>query len=127
MGLLDSLVGALGGGSSGNSNLVGSVLSMLGNGGLQNIEKAFAQGGLGEIVKSWISTGANLPVSAQQLQQVLGPQIGQLAQQHGLSTDAVTSQLTQILPGLVDKLTPTGQVPAASGLEDAIGALRKLL
>lgn len=127
MGLLDSLVGALGGGSSGNSNLVSSVLSMLGNGGLQNIEKAFAQGGLGEIVKSWISTGANLPVSAQQLQQVLGPQIGQLAQQHGLSTDAVTSQLTQILPGLVDKLTPTGQVPAASGLEDAIGALRKLL
>jgi uncharacterized protein YidB (DUF937 family) len=126
MGLLDSLVGALAGGGSGSGNLAGSVLSMLGNGGLQNIEKAFQQGGLGEIVKSWISTGQNLPVSAQQLQQVLGPQIGQLAQQHGLSTDAVTSQLSQLLPGLVDKLTPQGQVPHAAGLEDAIGALRKL-
>jgi uncharacterized protein YidB (DUF937 family) len=125
MGLLDSLVGALAGGG-GNNNLAASVLSMLGNGGLQNLEKAFHQGGLGDIVKSWISTGQNLPVSAQQLQQVLGPQIGQLAQQHGLSTEAVSSQLSQLLPGLVDKLTPQGQVPHAAGLEDAIGALRKL-
>jgi len=124
MGLLDSIVGAIAGGN--NSNLTGSVLSMLGGGGLQGIEKAFHQAGLGEIVKSWISTGQNLPVSAQQLQQVLGPQIGQLAQQHGLSTDAVSSQLSQILPGLVDKLTPQGQVPQGGGLEEAIGALRKL-
>ena len=124
MGLLDSIVGAIAGGN--NGNLTGSVLSMLGGGGLQGIEKAFHQAGLGEIVKSWISTGQNLTVSAQQLQQVLGPQIGQLAQQHGLSTDAVSSQLSQILPGLVDKLTPQGQVPQGGGLEEAIGALRKL-
>jgi uncharacterized protein YidB (DUF937 family) len=128
MGLLDSIAGALGGGgSAAGGSIAGSILSMLGSGGLQNVQNAMSANGLGEIVKSWIGTGANLPVSPAQIQQALGPVVGQLAQQHGLGADEVSKHLSQLLPGLVDKLTPTGQVPQGGALESAIGALRKLL
>jgi uncharacterized protein YidB (DUF937 family) len=130
MGLLDQIAGALGGsqpGGGAQSPLIGSVLSMLGSGGLQGIEKAFQANGLGEVIKSWIGTGANLPVSPAQIQQALGPSVSQLAQQHGLSADAVSQHLAQLLPGLVDKLTPGGQVPQGDALGQALGALKGLL
>jgi uncharacterized protein YidB (DUF937 family) len=127
MGLLDDVTGALKGaaGSQTGSSLASSVLGMLGSGGgLQGLVNALHANGLGDVVKSWIGTGANLPISAEQVKQALGPQVGQLAQQHGLSTDAVSSQLSSILPGLVDKLTPNGQLPTGGMLDQAIGLLR---
>jgi len=127
MGLLDQIAGALGGKGGASSSLAGSLLSMLSSGGMQNIEKALQGNGLGDVVKSWISTGANLPISPGQIQQALGPMVGQLAQQHGMSTDAVSQQLSHLLPGLVDKLTPNGQVPQGGALEQAVSVLKGLL
>jgi uncharacterized protein YidB (DUF937 family) len=128
VGLLDSLVGALGGGgNTAAGSVANSVLSMLGSGGLQNIQSALQSAGLGDVVQSWIGTGANLPISPGQIQQALGPTVSQLAQQHGLSSDDVSKHLSQLLPGLVDKLTPAGQVPQGGALESAIGALKGLL
>ena len=135
MGLLDDVLGAVqgaqgqagaGGGLAGGG-LLGSVISMLGSGGLEGIVNALQSSGLGDVVKSWIGTGANLPISAQQIQQALGGHVGQLAQQHGMSADAVSSQLSQILPGLVDKLTPSGQLPQGGGLEQALSGLQGML
>lgn len=125
MGLLDDVLGAITGGRGQNA-MLGSVLQMLGGSqGLAGLVKAFGDKGLGDIVGSWVSTGANLPISAQQIQQVLGnDQVRQLAQQHGLAPDALASQLAQVLPGFVDKLTPGGQLPDAQGLE---GLLKGLL
>lgn len=131
MGLLDSLAGAAGqmlqNDNGGNPQLIEAVLGMLNNGsaqgGLQGLIEQFSQAGLGNLMQSWIGTGANLPISADQLQQALGSaNIGALAQQLGTSPGDVSGQLAQVLPGLVDKLTPDGQVPQG-GIQDALGAL----
>jgi len=133
MGLFDDLKGLagsmLGGaGGAGGSPIAKSVLDMLGQGGgLGSLVQAFQQKGLGDIVGSWVGTGQNLPVSPQQIQQALGPQISQMAAQHGITTDAVTKTLAQVLPGLVDHLTPNGQLPAGNALEQGLSALRSKL
>lgn len=134
MGLLDSVIGALGqaqgAGGGGQGDLLGAVVAMLGQpgglGGLGGLVGRLQQAGLGEVVASWIGTGANLPVSADQLHQALGNDtIASLAQQLGLSHGDVAGQLSQLLPQVVDRLTPQGQLPdaaAGDGLGD-IGAL----
>lgn len=132
MGLLDELAGAVLGSSGGKNPLMGSVLQMLTGaqggaqgGGLAGLVKAFTDNGLGDIAGSWVGTGANLPVSAQQIQQALGGgQLERLAQQHGIQPEAAASQLAQMLPGIVDKLTPGGKIPDAQSLQ---GLLKGLL
>lgn len=129
MGLLDELAGGLLGKGGAGAGLAGSVLSMLAGqgaqGGLAGLVKAFGERGLGDIVGSWVGTGANLPISPQQVQQGLGmQQLQSLAAQHGLSADGAAQALAQLLPGIVDKLTPGGQLPDASGLLKGIDALR---
>jgi uncharacterized protein YidB (DUF937 family) len=133
MGLLDNLAGSLFGGNAGNtgasSPLLKSVVDMLGSnqgGGLGGLVQAFQQNGLGHLMESWIGTGQNLPVSAGQIQQALGPKVQELAQQHGLSADAVSQALSQFLPGLIDHLTPNGQLPQG-GVGAGLSALRSKL
>ena len=122
MGLLDSVIGALGqqgvGGISGGSQaeLLNAVVGMLGQGGgaggLGNLVQQFEQGGLGHLVQSWIGTGQNLPVSPDQLGGVLGSDtVSNMASKLGMNHGDLLGQLTQVLPQLVDTLTPHGQVP----------------
>lgn len=81
-------------------------------GGIQGLAKLFNDKGLGNIVQSWISTGQNLPINAQQLQAALGnDSVKALAAKAGFSPDQLVQKLTQILPTLVDKLTPSGELP----------------
>jgi uncharacterized protein YidB (DUF937 family) len=126
-GLGGTLGNALGGGAQGGQGaLVQAVVSWLAGGGLQQLMASFQQKGLGHVVGSWVSTGANEQVSPDQLRDVIGPdQLGRLAQQSGLDVGAVTSQLTALLPGLVDKLTPDGDVPQGGALQERIGGLLK--
>lgn len=127
MGLLDNLAGSLLGGQAASSPLAGSVLDLLGrSGGLGGIVQAFEQNGLGSIVRSWIGTGPNQPVSAAQVQQALGPKVQELAAQHGMSADAVSQALSQLLPGVIDHLTPDGQLPQG-GVAAGLSALRSKL
>ena len=98
-------VGAAAGGAGG----LGSLAGLGGLGGLVN---AFSQNGLGDLVGSWIGRGENLPVSGRQLAQVLGDDgIRHLAGRTGASQGEVTEALSQILPQVVDGLTPEGKVP----------------
>ena len=130
MGFLDEMAGQLLGGNANASHsaLLGTVLNSLGSGqggGLQGLVQAFASKGLGEVAASWVGTGSNLPVSAAQIQQVLGSaQVQQWAAQHGLHPDAVAETLAKALPGLVDKLTPGGKLPDAAALQ---GILKSIL
>jgi uncharacterized protein YidB (DUF937 family) len=81
-------------------------------GGLQGLLNLFNKAGLADQVKSWISTGGNQGVSPQQLSQAIGPNIlEQLGGQFGLNADQVSSGLAQVLPNVVDQLTPSGEVP----------------
>ncbi|MXR37753.1 YidB family protein [Craterilacuibacter sinensis] len=119
MGLLDQLTGALGSGAEGaegQGGLMGAMGSLLEqNGGLGGLVEKFQQGGVGEIVSSWISTGDNQAIAASQIEQVLGhEQIAALAGKMGLDTSQVAQSLATALPQLVDKLTPDGEVPAGN-------------
>lgn len=132
MGLLDQLgqaaAGMMGSGNDQNP-LMQAVVGLLGQqsavGGLGGLIQAFQKNGLGEIVNSWVSTGKNLPISPQQIQQGLGGDLlKQLAVQAGLSPDAAGNQLASLLPGLVDKLTPDGKLPDTTLIEQGLNLLR---
>jgi uncharacterized protein YidB (DUF937 family) len=144
MGLLDSVLSAVGGQTPGGEGLLGMLgnnpqlmqiaSSLLGNdgahGGLQGLIEKFQQGGLGDVVASWVGSGANQAITGDQLSSVLGSDaMAGLAAKFGTDPNALAGQLSSVLPGLVDKLTPNGQAPAA-GLgngEDLMGMLGGLL
>lgn len=121
MGLFDQIIGAVSGqqGETGGS-LLGSVLQMVTNpqnGGLSGLLQTLQQGGLAEAAKSWVSTGQNLPVSAEQIQSALGNDtVKNLAAQFGLNTEQMSGHLAELLPQVVDKLTPNGSVPSEGNL-----------
>jgi uncharacterized protein YidB (DUF937 family) len=88
-------------------------------GGLGGLLEKFQQGGQGGVINSWIGSGQNQPVQPGQLGTILGPNIIKtLAQSSGLSEEELTKQLSQILPGVVDKLTPNGRIPTLAELGD---------
>ena len=126
MGILESVIGTLLGGSQGGAAapLGGGLSSVLGGsqagsagaggmaGGLGGLLSQFQQAGLGNIAQSWIGNGANQPVSPQQLQNVFGEnQVQDMANQAGMQKGDFLSQLSQHLPHAVDQMTPGGQVP----------------
>ena len=81
-------------------------------GGLGGLVDRFRQGGFEDILKSWIGTGENKPIAPNQLQSALGPEtVDHLAQETGMPRDDLLAQLSQLLPGVIDKLTPEGQLP----------------
>ena len=148
MSLLDSVIGALSQAQPGaqppapgatqgtpGSVLLGTVLAMLadgqhaqgaGVGGLGDLVGRFTQGGLGDVVGSWIGHGPNAPVSADQITNVLGADtIGKIAAQLGLSHADAAGQLSQLLPEVVNRLTPTGQAPSG-GLGEVEDILAQL-
>lgn len=85
--------------------------------GLGGLLNKLQQGGLGNATDSWVGSGQNQPVPPKQLGSALGPDvIKSLAQRSGLSEEELTQQLSQALPGLVDKLTPDGRLPTAAEL-----------
>ena len=100
--MLDKLGGLLGGASA------GSVLS----GGLRDLIDRFKQSGHGSAADSWVATGPNQQLHADQFEQAIGPDVlDTLAQQTGLSKQELVSRLTRDLPKAVDSFTPAGRLP----------------
>ena len=92
--------------------VLSEVLGNGGQGGLSAIVAKLQQAGLGDQVKSWIGTGQNLPISAQQLQEVLGSDtVKQLAARFGIPVDQLSTVLAQVLPKAVDQASPKGTLP----------------
>ena len=135
MGLLDAILGGVLGGSAGGpvggqfgttpggtpgtsnmqaqSPLLLMALQLLQqNGGVQGILAKLQQAGYGQQAQSWIGTGPNLPIDPRILQQVLGQgQLGQIAQQLGITREQASDGVAQVLPQVVDQMTPAGQIP----------------
>ena len=113
--------------SLGHPGLVNALLGLLGDrqtGGLQGLVQLFEQQGLGNLVQSWIGTGPNPPVSAEQVESVLGSgRLASLAQQAGIPPGEASSMIAAVLPKLVDHLTPNGTVDH-NWIDGAIGLLR---
>jgi uncharacterized protein YidB (DUF937 family) len=145
MGLLDSVLGAaLGGGQGGgNAALLNMVVGMLTQGaggghaagpaagaaagglpGLGGMMEQFQRGGLGDVMGSWIGNGQNMPISPDQLGGVLGnDKIAGMASQMGMNQGDLLSQLSQMLPQVVDKMTPGGQIPQQAPDLGQLGSL----
>ncbi|MDD4912476.1 MAG: YidB family protein [Sideroxydans sp.] len=130
MGLFDSIVGAIqsqaNGATGGQGDLLNTVMGLVNaEGGLSGLVQKISASGLGEQVSSWVSTGANLPVSAEQIQAALGSSAVQdIASKLGIDTNAAAASLANFLPQVIDKLTPDGQV--AEGGVDLSQALSSL-
>jgi uncharacterized protein YidB (DUF937 family) len=122
MGLLDGLLGGLMGDNSATGSRGGSAavpIAMIAlqvlqqNGGIQGVLAKCQQAGFGDHAQSWIGTGQNMPIDPSSLSQIFGGgQLGQIAQQLGLSHDQASSQLAQALPKVIDTMTPEGTIPA---------------
>lgn len=129
MGLFDQVAGALGGASGeGENSSLSSIMELINNpkiGGLSGLIGKLQQGGLKEVVGSWVSTGENLPVSADQLSSVLGSEtIGNLAGRMGLSQEQASGSLAEMLPKIIDQLTPDGQVPEGDLVSQGMDLLK---
>jgi uncharacterized protein YidB (DUF937 family) len=134
MGFFDEIVSMVGNrlsGSEQQNELIHGIWGLLNNpqhGGVVGLVRAFHDKGLGEIVSSWISTGQNLPISAEQIQQLLGSgQIKQIAQRMGISPEEASSALAALLPHVIDKLTPNGTLPEGALLEQGLSLLKSQL
>ncbi len=133
MGILDGMAKGLlekvlGGGSSQNP-LMNIVLGLIANpqtGGLQGLIQTFKEKGLGDAASSWISTGENQPVSGDQIQHALGGNfIQQIAEQLGSSKSEVSGGLANLLPEIIDKLTPNGSLPEGDQLQQGLELLKE--
>lgn len=122
---LGSVLGGLTGGNraqSGNLLLQVALLLLQQNGGLEGVIGRFRQGGLGRQADSWVGTGQNMNISADQLQEIFGSStMNDLASQLGVPQEQAGSTMAQLLPELINQLTPQGQVPQNSDDEIAQG------
>jgi len=133
MGILDEmakgLLGKVLGGGSSQNPLMDIVLGLITNpqtGGLQGLIQTFKEKGLGDAMSSWISTGENQPVSGDQIQHALGGNfIQQIAEQLGSSKSEVSGSLSNLLPEIIDKLTPSGTLPEGDALNQGLNRLKK--
>src|SRR5262249_55151948 len=81
------------------------------SGGLGGLLQQLQSSGLGAQADSWVGTGANMAVSGDEFHQALGPQLGNIASQLGMSQGQASSAMAQILPELINQLTPNGRIP----------------
>ena len=135
MGMLDDIkdkaLGMIGESGGEGSGLLRGVMEMLSDkegGGLGGLVQSFQQKGLGDIISSWIGTGQNAPISPDQIKEGLGSETLQnLAAKAGISAEEVTAKLSELLPNLVDKMTPDGVIPEGGMLDKGLEFLKSKL
>lgn len=81
-------------------------------GGLGGLLDKLTSAGHGGAVNSWLGSGPNTHIPPESLGSALGQTtISDLARNAGMSEQQLLSELSRVLPGVVDRLTPNGQVP----------------
>jgi uncharacterized protein YidB (DUF937 family) len=113
------------------TGLVRAAITMLNDprvGGLQGLAQRFQQGGLGDILNSWVGTGQNQPIDPGDLSQILGrDRLNQMSKEAGVPPQQGSSVLAVLLPQIIDRLTPQGQVPQQDQLAQSGATLLKNL
>jgi uncharacterized protein YidB (DUF937 family) len=120
MSFIDDLANKMFGGRGSGNPAVSAVLQMLNNqpGGLSGMLQTFHEKGLGGVVSSWVGTGTNQTISAEQIQNVLGEdRVKQFAAKVGIPPETASAKLAEYLPQVVDRLTPNGEVPTGNLME----------
>jgi uncharacterized protein YidB (DUF937 family) len=134
-GLGSVLSGLTGGGGSGGSGgggggMLGALAPMIGGllagGGLQKMLAGFQSKGMGAQADSWVGTGENQAVSGDQVREVIGDdEIARVAEKLGVSHEEAASALAEVLPQVVDKASPDGQLPPEEELDSAFDRLQQ--
>ena len=128
MGLFDSLAGSVLGNMGGDKGAMLQVAMDLfkQHGGLEGVLNKFKQAGFAQQVDSWVGLGANLPISAEQIVQVLGQEsITAIAKKLSLSATDISAKIAEYLPQAVDKMTPNGKVEGNGNLLAAMMGMLK--
>lgn len=108
MGMFDGLLGGIVG--AGMVSVVSDIIDK--HGGLQGVVSEFEKNRFGDTVRSWVGTGPNQSISADEVQRVIGPDLlRELSAKSGLSVQDLTQKLAQVLPQAVDKMTPNSTIP----------------
>ncbi len=130
MDILNTVKSTIGGGAGDKQNAIMPIIMNLisgQSGGLGGLIQKFTSKGLGDVVSSWVGTDKNLPISPDQVQDVLGTDtVKDIASKLGMDTNAVTGQLSNLLPDVVNKLSPDGKIPEGDILSkgmDMLGGL----
>ena len=128
MGLFDSVVGSVlnnmgGGNGAQGGDIMQMVMGLLQqNGGLAGLVEMFNKSGLSQQAASWVGSGENLPISADQISSALGSgQLADLASKFGIDPQQLSGSLAQYLPDVVNQLTPQGRLPDNASDTDALG------
>jgi len=134
MGLFDGLMNNLEGAASAAElaahapalkDALGELLAHPDHGGLQGMADSFKNAGLGGLMSSWVGTGQNQPVNAQQIAAGLGPKaVAFISQRTGLPADKVSAGLAFVLPLVINHLTPQGQVASSTNASEALKGLK---
>jgi uncharacterized protein YidB (DUF937 family) len=110
--LVEQLTGAEKDNAEGVHGAIQDVLGLNQAGGVAGLLEQFAANGMAEHVQSWIGTGQNLPITAEQVQQILSnDQVQAMVQRTGLPVEALMPLVAKVLPHAVDQATPDGSVP----------------
>ncbi|OTA15049.1 hypothetical protein Xvie_01679 [Xenorhabdus vietnamensis] len=118
MGFFDQIANILSGGK--NQQLQHIMDWVEDQGGINGLIDKFSQQGLKGTFHSWIGSGENLPIHADQLSSIFGSSaIQQLAEKIGIAPNEVSSLLSEYLPSLIDKATPNGEIPENLDLKSA--------
>jgi uncharacterized protein YidB (DUF937 family) len=131
MGILGSIVKGVTGKSNEPTDpkAIGGIIEMLTSGetgGIQGLIRKLTEGGLGNVVNSWISKEPNQPVEPKQLENALGGDlIGKFASKMGVSSSEASTHLSKLLPTVIDKLTPDGKLPESGSLGNVQNLLKK--
>jgi uncharacterized protein YidB (DUF937 family) len=118
----------LGGPEAEQSRVMNGIIDVLFSRGpgLAGLMAMFKNKGLGSQASSWVSRGENLPVSPNQVEEALGPELlQQIAAKTGLPAETVKQRLSALLPPVVDQLTPQGEIPQEDIFQQGLNFLRK--
>jgi uncharacterized protein YidB (DUF937 family) len=110
MGLFDDLKAAIQTGDT--TKLQSQLKDLVGDLNLDQIKQKFEASGLGDKVNSWISSGENVPATAEDIKKTMDPdKLQAVADKAGVDVDTAAQDIADTLPDVVDKLTPEGRVP----------------
>jgi uncharacterized protein YidB (DUF937 family) len=116
--LVEMVLSGFGDSNSTQAKLAQAVLGRIkasNGGGLTELVRQLESQGLGHVVQSWVGTGANKAITAEQLESALGSDWMQKLSAHlGVPPEVISQHLSEILPKIVDRLTPDGKLPEAA-------------
>ena len=122
--LLDTAMSSLGGGDGQQNQAMKLVMHLVqqNGGNIGGLLSQLQQGGLGDVLQSWIGSNSNESVSTGAIENALGSHLGQAAQAIGIDTQQASGLLAQYLPQIIDTMTPNGQASDADGfgLDDVV-------